>query len=166
MSSSARHDTGQFAVASVRGWWRAEGRRLYPKAKRLLITADGGGSNGYRLRLWKRELQRLADELQLPISVCHFPPGTSKWNTVEHRLFSFISTNWRGEPLTDYETIVRLIAKTTTTTGLHVTCTLDRRKYAVGKKITDAEMKTLRIVKDTFHGEWNYTIAPAINDNL
>lgn len=154
------HDTGQFAVASIRGWWRAEGRRLYPKAKRLLITADGGGSNGYRLRLWKRELQRLADELQLPISVCHFPPGTSKWNKVEHRLFSFISTNWRGEPLRDYETIVRLIAKTTTTTGLHVTCTLDRRKYAVGNKITNAEMKMIRIVKDKFHGEWNYTIAP------
>jgi len=160
------HDTGQFAVASVRGWWRAEGRRLYPKATRLLITADGGGSNGYRLRLWKRELQRLADELQIPISVCHFPPGTSKWNKVEHRLFSFISTNWRGEPLMDYETIVRLIAHTTTTTGLQVTCRLDRRKYALGKRITDAEMKTLRIEKDTFHGEWNYTIAPAGKDNL
>jgi hypothetical protein len=160
------HDTGQFAVASVRGWWRAEGRRLYPKAKRLLITADGGGSNGYRLRLWKRELQRLADELRMPISVCHFPPGTSKWNKVEHRLFSFISTNWRGEPLVDYETIVRLIANTTTTKGLQVTCTLDRRKYAVGKKVTDAEMKAMRIVKDKFHGEWNYTIAPASNDKL
>jgi len=160
------HDTGQFAVASVRGWWRAEGRRLYPTAKRLLITADGGGSNGYRLRLWKRELQHLADELRLPISVCHFPPGTSKWNKVEHRLFSFISTNWRGEPLVDYETIVRLIANTTTTTGLQVTCTLDRRKYAVGKKVTDAEMKTLRITKDDFHGEWNYTIAPALVADL
>ena len=160
------HDTGQFAVASVRGWWRAEGRRLYPKATRLLITADGGGSNGYRLRLWKRELQRLADEIQLPISVCHFPPGTSKWNKVEHRLFSFISTNWRGEPLRDYETIVRLIANTTTTTGLRVTCTLDRRKYAVGTKITNAEMKLIRIVKDKFHGEWNYTIVPAIHDKL
>lgn len=154
------HDTGQFAVASVRGWWRAEGHRLYPKAKGLLITADGGGSNGYRLRLWKSELQRFADELRLPIAVCHFPPGTSKWNKVEHRLFSFISTNWRGEPLTDYETIVRLIAGTTTATGLQVTCTLDRRKYAVGMKITDAEMKTIQIVKDRFHGEWNYTIAP------
>jgi len=160
------HDTGQFAVASVRGWWRADGRRLYPKAKRLLITADGGGSNGYRLRLWKRELQRLADELRVPISVCHFPPGTSKWNKVEHRLFSFISTNWRGEPLVDYETIVRLIASTTTTKGLQVTCTLDRRKYAVGKKVTDAEMKAIRIVKDKFHGEWNYTIAPASDDKL
>jgi len=160
------HDTSQFAVASVRGWWRAEGRRLYPKARRLLITADGGGSNGYRLRLWKSELQRLADELQLPISVCHFPPGTSKWNKVEHRLFSFISTNWRGEPLVDYETIVRLIANTSTASGLQVTCTLDRRKYAVGKKVTDAEMKTIRIKKDKFHGEWNYTIAPALVADL
>jgi Rhodopirellula transposase DDE domain len=160
------HDTGQFAVASVRGWWRAEGRRLYPQAKGLLITADGGGSNGYRLRLWKRELQRLADELELPISVCHFPPGTSKWNKVEHRLFSFISTNWRGEPLTDYETIVQLIARTTTATGLQVTCTLDRRKYAVGKTISDTEMKAIRIVKDRFHGEWNYTISPASNTHL
>ncbi len=160
------HDTGQFAVASVRGWWRSEGRRLYPQAKRILITADGGGSNGYRLRLWKHELQRLADELQLPITVCHFPPGTSKWNKVEHRLFSFISTNWRGEPLTNYETIVRLIATTTTATGLQVTCTLDRRKYAVGKKISDAEMKALQIVKDKFHGEWNYTIRPHLRPNL
>jgi hypothetical protein len=154
------HDTGQFAVASIRGWWRAEGRGLYPKAKRLLITADGGGSNGYRLRLWKYELQRFADDLQLPITVCHFPPGTSKWNKVEHRLFSFISTNWRGEPLMDYETIVRLIANTTTAAGLQVTCKLDRRKYAVGKAISDKEMKALRIVKDKFHGEWNYTINP------
>ena len=160
------HDTGQFAVASVRGWWRAKGRRLYPTATRLLITADGGGSNGYRLRLWKRELQRLADEIQLPISVCHFPPGTSKWNKVEHRLFSFISTNWRGEPLKDYETIVRLIANTTTTTGLRVTCTLDRRTYAVGTKVTNAEMKMIRIVPDKFHGEWNYTVAPATTVKL
>ena len=155
------HDTGQFAVASIRGWWRTEGRRLYPRSRRLLITADGGGSNGYRLRLWKWELQRLADEIRLPISVCHFPPGTSKWNKVEHRLFSFISTNWRGEPLTDYETIVRLIAHTTTATGLQVTCQLDRRKYAVGQRVSDVEMKRIRIAKDRFHGEWNYTILPA-----
>jgi hypothetical protein len=154
------HDTGQFAVSSVRGWWRAEGKRLYPRAKRLLITADGGGSNGYRLRLWKIELQRLADELRFPIAVCHFPPGTSKWNKVEHRLFSFISTNWRGEPLTDYETIVRLIASTTTATGLRVTCKLDHRRYAVGRKISDKQMKGVNIVKDRFHGEWNYTIVP------
>jgi transposase len=156
------HDTGQFAVTSIRGWWRAEGRRLYARAKRLLITADGGGSNGYRARLWKLELQRLADELGFPISVCHFPPGTSKWNKVEHRLFSFISTNWRGEPLMDYETIVRLIANTTTATGLRVNCRLDRRKYAVGRKISDEEMKRVNIVKDKFHGEWNYTIVPVL----
>ena len=155
------HDTGQFAVASIRGWWRADGRRLYPRARRLLITADGGGSNGYRHRLWKLELQRLADELRFAISVCHFPPGTSKWNKVEHRLFSFISTNWRGEPLTDYETIVRLIANTTTATGLVVTCRLDRRKYAVGRKISDEQMSHVNLVEDKFHGEWNYTIRPA-----
>jgi hypothetical protein len=154
------HDTGQFAVASIRGWWRAEGRRLYPRAQRLLITADGGGSNGYRARLWKLELQRLADELRFAISVCHFPPGTSKWNKVEHRLFSFISTNWRGEPLRDYETIVRLIANTTTATGLQVTCRLDRRKYSVGRKISDEEMRGVKIKKEKFHGEWNYTILP------
>ena len=120
------HDTGAFAVASIRGWWRAEGLRLYPGARRLLITADGGGSNGWRLRLWKWELQRLADQTGLALRVCHFPPGTSKWNKVEHRLFSFISSNWRGEPLRDYETVVGLIAGTTTAKGLTVTCRLAR----------------------------------------
>ena len=154
------HDTGAFAVASIKGWWRHEGRRLYSGASRLLITADGGGSNGYRLRLWKLELQKLADAAGLSILVCHFPPGTSKWNKVEHRLFSFISTNWRGKPLTDYETIVRLIANTTTATGLRVSCRLDRRKYAVGRKISDEEMKRVNVVQDKFHGEWNYTIVP------
>lgn len=154
------HDTGQFAVASIHGWWHTQGLQLYPRAKRLMITADGGGSNGYRLRLWKLELQRLADTIGIPISVCHFPPGTSKWNKVEHRLFSFISTNWKGEPLADYETIVRLIANTTTSAGLQVTCTLDHRKYAIGRTITDSEMASLRIKKDQFHGEWNYTIFP------
>jgi hypothetical protein len=154
------HDTGAFAVASIRGWWRAEGRFLYPKTKEIVITADAGGSNGARLRLWKWELQKLADETRRSLSVSHFPPGTSKWNKVEHRLFSFISTNWRGEPLTDYETIVRLIANTTTATGLMVTCRLDRRKYAVGRKISDEEMKRVKIKKDKFHGEWNYTILP------
>ncbi len=123
------HDTGAFAVASIRGWWRHEGRRQYAQAKSLLITADGGGSNASRLRLWKFELQKLVDETGLSISVCHFPPGTSKWNKIEHRLFSFISSNWRGEPLRDYETIVKLISRTTTTEGLKVTCRLDRRKY-------------------------------------
>jgi hypothetical protein len=154
------HDTGAFAVASIRGWWRAEGRRLYPRARSLLITADAGGSNGYRLRLWKLKLQALADEAAITVRVCHFPPGTSKWNKVEHRLFSFISTNWRGEPLRDYETIVQLIAKTTTAKGLTVTCRLDRRRYPVGRKVTDEEFATLRLYPNRFHGDWNYAIRP------
>jgi len=154
------HDTGAFAVASIRGWWRFEGKRLYPRARRLLITADGGGSNGYRLRVWKLELQKLADATMLSIEVCHFPPGTSKWNKVEHRLFSFISSNWRGEPLRDYETIVRLISGTTTAKGLAVSCRLDRRKYPSGRKVTDEEMKRIRITPQAFHGEWNYVIRP------
>jgi len=160
------HDTGAFAVASIRGWWRAEGRRLYPRAPRLLITADGGGSNGYRLRLWKWELQRLADQTGLTLTVCHFPPGTSKWNKVEHRLFSFISSNWRGEPLRDYETAVGLIAGTTTAKGLKVTCRLDHRKYPVGRKITDEEFAQINLKPERFHGEWNYTIHPANNSKL
>jgi len=154
------HDTGAFAVASIRGWWRAEGRRLYPKTRDLLITADAGGSNGWRLRLWKLELQKLADETGLAMTVCHFPPGTSKWNKIEHRLFSFISSNWRGEPLRDYETIVRLIARTTTAKGLKVTCRLDRRKYPTGRKVTDEEMKRVNLERNKFHGDWNYTIRP------
>lgn len=154
------HDTGAFAVASIRGWWRHEGRRLYPKADKLLITADAGGSNGWRLRLWKLELQKLADQTGLSLCVCHFPPGTSKWNKIEHRLFSFISSNWRGEPLRDYETIVNLIARTTTAKGLKVTCRLDRRKYPTGRKITDEEMKQINIERNKFHGEWNYVIKP------
>ena len=157
------HDTGAFAVASIRGWWRAEGRRLYPRARRLLVTADGGGSNGYRLRQWKLELQKFADGAGLSIMVCHFPPGTSKWNKVEHRLFSFISTNWRGEPLRDYETIVRLIANTTTAKGLTVTCRLDRRRYPAGRTVSDEEMAALRLKPQTFHGEWNYLIEPRLN---
>ena len=154
------HDTGAFAVASIRGWWRFEGKRLYPRASRILITADAGGSNGSRLRVWKLELQKFADETGLCISVCHFPPGTSKWNKVEHRLFSFISSNWRGEPLRDYETIVHLIAKTTTAKGLKVTCRLDRRKYPTGRKITDEEMKIVNVKRGRFHGDWNYVISP------
>ncbi len=156
------HDTATFAVASIRGWWHHEGRHLYPAATQLLITADGGGSNGYRLRLWKVELQRLADQTALSIRVCHFPPGTSKWNKVEHRLFSFISSNWRGEPLRDYETIVRLIADTTTAKGLTVTCRLDRRKYPAGRRISDEELATINITPLRFHGEWNYTIHPHV----
>jgi hypothetical protein len=154
------HDTGAFAVASIRGWWRAEGRRLYPLARHLLITADAGGSNGYRLRQWKMELQHLADSTHLPITVCHFPPGTSKWNKVEHRLFSFISSNWRGEPLRDDETIVRLIAGTTTAKGLRVTCRLDRRRYPTGHKVSDQAFATLNLTPNAFHGEWNYSIHP------
>jgi len=152
------HDTASFAVASIRGWWRAEGRGAYPGARRLLITADAGGSNGARLRLWKWELQRLADQLGFPISVSHFPPGTSKWNKVEHRLFSFISSNWRGEPLADYDTVVNLIAKTTTVTGLSVSCRLDRRRYPVGRKVSAEEWAKIALIPDAFHGDWNYTI--------
>jgi len=154
------HDTGAFAVASIRGWWRAEGRWLYPGAESIQITADGGGSNGWRLRLWKVELQEFADETGLKVSVCHFPPGTSKWNKIEHRLFSFISSNGRGEPLVDYETIVNLIARTTTAKGLKVTCRLDRRKYPTGRKITKEEMARVNMIRNKFHGEWNYVIKP------
>jgi hypothetical protein len=154
------HDTATFAVASIRKWWLAQGRRAYPKVRRLLITADAGGSNGSRLRLWKWELQRLSDELRLPISVCHFPPGTSKWNKVEHRLFAFITSNWRGEPLTDYATVVNLIAKTTTTTGLKVSCRLDRRRYPTGRKVSSEEWAKINLYRDDFHGDWNYTIRP------
>ena len=155
------HDTGAFAVASIRGWWRHEGRSLYAHASQLLITADGGGSNGSRLRLWKVELQKLADETGLSISVCHFPPGTSKWNKVEHRLFSFISSNWRGQPLRDYETIVRLIAHTTTAKGLQVRCRLDRRKYPTGRKVTKEEFERVNLERNRFHGDWNYIIHPS-----
>ena len=154
------HDTGAFAVASIRGWWRFEGRRLYPDTSMILITADGGGSNGSRLRLWKLELQKFADQTGLSISVCHFPPGTSKWNKIEHRLFSFITSNWRGEPLRDYETIVNLIAKTTTAKGLKVTCRLDRRKYPTGRRVSDDEMENINMERNKFHGDWNYVIKP------
>jgi hypothetical protein len=154
------HDTGEFAVASIRGWWRHEGRRLYPRARSILITADAGGSNGWRLRLWKLELQTFADQTGLRVEVCHFPPGTSKWNKIEHRLFSFISSNWRGEPLRDYETVVKLIARTTTAKGLKVTCRLDHRKYRTGRRVTTTEMKHINLERRPFHGEWNYIISP------
>lgn len=156
------HDTGAFAVASIRGWWRLEGRRLYAGAKTILITADGGGSNGWRLRLWKLELQKFADQTGLSLAVCHFPPGTSKWNKIEHRLFSFISSNWRGEPLRDYETVVNLIARTTTAKGLKVTCRLDRRKYPTGREVSNAQMKRVNLERNKFHGEWNYVIKPNV----
>jgi hypothetical protein len=155
------HDTAAFAVASIRGWWKAEGTMIYPGARRLLITADGGGSNGCRLRLWKLELQKLANETGMAICVCHFPPGTSKWNKVEHRLFSFISSNWRGQPLADYQTVVQMISRTKTARGLAVRCRLDRRRYQVGRRVSDEEMAALRIKRSTFHGEWNYEIHPA-----
>jgi hypothetical protein len=156
------HDTARFATASIKRWWKKMGKKRYPRAKSLLITADCGGSNSSRTRLWKVALQELADDLGLQLTVCHFPPGTSKWNKIEHRLFSFISSNWRGEPLRDYETIVRLIARTTTAKGLKVTCRLDRRKYPTGRKVTDEEMKRVNLERNKFHGDWNYTIRPQL----
>jgi len=158
------HDTATFAVASIRAWWKAQGRALYPAARRLRITADAGGSNGARLRLWKWELHRFARETGLTISVCHFPPGTSKWNKVEHRLFSFISRNWRGRPLETYETVVNLISRTRTSSGLTVRCRLDKRKYPTGQKVTTEQWKQIRLHPDTFHGEWNYEIRPEPSD--
>src|SRR5690606_35389955 len=154
------HDTGTFAVESVRRWWKTMGRRAYPGAKSLLITADSGGSNGARTRLWKWELQKLADESGLKLLVRHLPPGTSKWNKIEHRLFSFISQNWRGRPLTSLAVIVSLIAGTKTKSGLRVRCELDTGRYPKGQKITDEQMAGLSIKMDKFHGEWNYTIHP------
>jgi len=154
------HDTAAFAVESIRRWWWGAGRARYPAARRLLITADGGGSNGARVRLWKWELQRLADETGLTISVGHLPPGTSKWNKIEHRLFAFISQNWRGTPLVSYAVILSLIAATTTASGLTVESYLDTNAYPPGRKISDAEMAALQLQRDAFHGEWNYTIAP------
>ncbi len=154
------HDTASFAVASVRRWWFGMGREIYPSATALLICADCGGSNGYRVRLWKIELQTLASETGLRITICHFPPGTSKWNKVEHRLFSHISMNWRGRPLVSHEVIVKLIGETTTNTGLEVKAQLDKRRYPVKIKVTDEEMKMIKIRPHKFHGEWNYSINP------
>jgi transposase len=154
------HDTAAFAVQSIRRWWNEVGRAQYPQAKRLLISADGGGSNGSRVRLWKWELQQVADETGLCITVCHLPPGTSKWNKIEHRLFAWISQNWRGKPLVSYAVILQLIAATTTEAGLTVQCQLDTTSYPAGRKVSDAQMATLCIQPDVFHGEWNYTISP------
>jgi DDE family transposase len=154
------HDTAAFAVESIRRWWKWMGTRVYPRAHRLLITADAGGSNGARVRLWKVELQKLSDELRLPISMCHFPPGTSKWNKIEHRLFSFISQNWRGKPLISHEVIVKLIASTRTTTGLRVRSRLDTRSYPAGVKISQKAMDSVTLRPESFHGDWNYTILP------
>jgi len=153
-------DTSEFAVESIRRWWNSMGYERYAHASELFITADCGGSNGYRTRLWKLELQRLANELGIPITVCHFPPGTSKWNKIEHRLFSFITFNWRGKPLRTYQTVVNLIAGTTTRTGLEVQCELDPWGYEKGRKVSDEEMETIKLRPHRFHGEWNYTIKP------
>ena len=155
------HNTAAFAVESIRRWWYAMGKTAYPQASTVLITADGGGSNGSRVRLWKLELQRLADETGVAIAVCHFPPGTSKWNKIEHRLFSFISQNWRGKPLVSHEVIVNLIAATTTKTGLQVVCQLDQHSYPVGLKVSQKAMEEINLRRDPFHGEWNYTILPS-----
>lgn len=152
------HDTSEFAVESIRRWWREMGSPLYPGAKELLITADGGGSNGSRVRLWKLELQKLADELGMAINVCHFPPGTSKWNKIEHKMFSFISQNWRGRPLITREVVVSLISNTKTKKGLEITAKLDTNSYKTGIKVSDEELQKIAIEKDDFHGEWNYKI--------
>jgi hypothetical protein len=154
------HDTPAFAVASIRQWWRMMGRQAYPQAKALLITADAGGSNGYRCRAWKTELQRLADDLRLSMHVSHFPPGTSKWNKIEHRLFCHITENWRGRPLRTFEAIVELIGHTTTAAGLRVKSKLDKRRYATGRVVTLAEMRDLSLHLDSFHGDWNYELRP------
>ncbi len=154
------HDTATFAVQTIRRWWDVVGSHAYPNARELMITADGGGSNGGRVRLWKLELQGLADEIGIPIRVSHFPPGTSKWNKIEHRLFSFITMNWRGEPLISHEVMLNLIANTKTKTGLSVRTELDRREYPKGVKVPDADFEAINIVRDDFHGEWNYSIYP------
>ena len=162
VSVGISHDTAEFAVATVRTWWHEMGAAAYPHATSLVITADGGGSNGYRLRLWKLELQGLVNALGFPITVCHLPPGTSKWNTIEHRLFSFITQNWRGKPLITHQVIVNLIAATTTTTGLTGRSRLDGRVYAKGRRVSDAQLAGVRLAPHAFHGEWNYTIHPTL----
>ncbi len=160
VSVGVDHDTAAFAAQSIRRWWESMGTEAYPKAGKLLITADSGGSNGARVRLWKLELQKLADETGLEISICHLPPGTSKWNKIEHRLFSFISQNWRGKPLVSHQVIVNLIAATTTKTGLRVRAEIDPGKYPKGVKVSDKDVAAIRLERDRFHGEWNYTILP------
>jgi transposase len=165
VSVGVDHDTAEFAVQSIRRWWRSMGQQTYPRAKRLLITADCGGSNGSRLRLWKWELQKLADETGLRIAVCHFPPGTSKWNKIEHRLFSFTTQNWRGKPLISLQAIVSLIAATTTATGLRVYSELDTASYESGVKVSDQEIAQIKLRRDKFHGDWNYEIPPRKPDN-
>ena len=154
------HDTAEFAANTIKTWWTKMGKSYYPHAQKLLITADGGGSNSSRSRLWKKELQKISNEIGLQLEVCHFPPATSKWNKIEHRLFSYIAQNWRGKPLLSYEIIVNLIGSTTTTKGLKVTCELNKNKYEIGIKVTDKEMKSINIKRNDFHGEWNYIVSP------
>ena len=154
------HDTAAFAVAAIRRWWRKMGRPAYSKASHLLITADSGGSNSSRSRLWKVELQKMANQTGLAITVCHFPPGTSKWNKIEHHMFSFITKNWRGKPLTDRVTIVNLIGSTKTKEGLKIRCELDAKNYPKGIKVSDSQLKKVKLKKHKFHGDWNYTIRP------
>lgn len=162
VSVGISHDTGEFAVNTIRTWWNEMGKPLYPHVTSLLITADGGGSNGYRLRLWKVELQKLADELGIVIEVCHYPPGTSKWNKIEHRLFSFITQNWRGKPLYSHQVIVNLISATKTREGLKVRFRLDNTTYAKGRRVSDKDMAEVNLLPDDFHGEWNYSILPTL----
>ena len=160
VSVGITHDTAHFAANSIRQWWERMGQQRFPRARELMITADGGGSNNYRSRLWKVALQNLANDLDFKLRVCHFPPGTSKWNKIEHRLFSYITSNWRGQPLVNLQTVVNLIANTTTKTGLIVQAAVDTKVYETGIKVSDEEMAKLRITPSAFHGEWNYTIAP------
>ena len=166
VSVGVTNDTSAFAVNSIRAWWEHLGAQRYPDATCLTITADGGGSNSSRTRLWKTELQRLADELGLSIRVCHFPPGTSKWNKIEHRMFSFVSLNWRGKPLESLQVIIDLIGSTTTSTGLKVYARVDAGEYVKGIKVTDAELATVNIVRDGFHPDWNYEIKPKLTTAL
>lgn len=160
------HDTASFAVESIRRWWDTIGKKLYPTQTELLITSDGGGSNGVKNRLWKKELQFLANETGLSVTVNHLPPATSKWNKIEHRLFSFISINWRAKPLISLETIIELLNHTTTKEGLTVTAVVDKNTYPIGVKVSDQEMNSLNITRNPFHGEWNYTIKPQENDHI
>ena len=160
VSVGTDHDTSAFAVQTIRRWWQSVGAESYPQSTELLITADGGGSNGSRVRLWKVEIQKLADEIGIPITICHFPPGTSKWNKIEHRLFSFISMNWRGRPLVSHEVLLNLIANTRTKSGLTVKAELDPGVYPKGIKISDEELASLHLLRHAFHGEWNYSLHP------
>lgn len=160
VSVGISHDTAEFAVEAIRRWWKRLGKKRYNQPKRLLITADSGGSNGHRNRLWKYELQRFADQTGLLIEVCHYPPGTSKWNKIEHRLFCHITRNWRGVPLETHQVVVNLVSSTRTDEGLAVHCRLDEKDYPKGRKITDDEMASLRIKRNAFHGDWNYEVLP------